>query len=139
MLETSDVVVEGVISQLLPARWSTEDGEPLDDPKSDDVRGFGAHIRTPVELSVKRGFKGKPVGDTIKFSFVGGRVGDVAHTFAWNEVFEKDARVIVFWQRVVTVARPTTWRPRRTFQGCTWWSTVTRRKDRPKPSRWPNC
>ena len=85
MLETSDVVVEGVISQLLPARWSTEDGGPPDDPKSDDVRGFGAHIRTPVELSVKRVFKGEPVGDTIKFSFVGGRVGDVAHTFAWIE------------------------------------------------------
>ena len=96
LLARSDVVVEGVISQLFTSRWSTEDGTAPADLKSDDVRDLSVHIRTPVELSVKRVFKGESVGDTIKFSFVGGRVGDVAHTFPWNEVFEKNARVIVF-------------------------------------------
>ena len=96
LIERSDVVVEGVLSQVYAPKWSTQDGNSPADLDSDDVKDLSVHIRTPVELSVKRVFKGDSVGDTIKFSFVGGRVGDVAHSFEWNEVFEKDVRVIVF-------------------------------------------
>lgn len=96
LLAKSDVVVEGVISQLYAPRWSTKDGAAPADQTSEDRKDLSVHIRTPVELSVKRVFKGASVGDTIKFSFVGGRVGDVVHMFEWNEVFEKDVKVVVF-------------------------------------------
>ena len=96
LLEKSDVVVEGVVSQVHAPKWSTADGTAPADLDSDDVKDLTVHIRTPVELSVKRVFKGDSIRDTIKFSFVGGRVGDVAQSFEWNEVFEKDARVIAF-------------------------------------------
>ena len=96
LLGKSDVVVEGVISQLYASRWSTDDGAVPADLDSDHVRDMSVHIRTPVELSVKRVFKGDAVGDTIKFSFVGGQVGDVVQAFEWNEVFERDLRIVVF-------------------------------------------
>ena len=54
------------------------------------------HIRTPVQLLVKQIFKGKSIGDTLKFSFMGGRVGDTAHIVDWNESFQEGARIIVF-------------------------------------------
>lgn len=101
LLERSDVVVEGVLSQVYAPKWSTEGGVVPGDLESADVKDLSVHIRTPVELSVNRVFKGDSIGETIKFSFVGGRVGDVAQAFEWNEVFEKDARVIVFLSKGV--------------------------------------
>lgn len=92
----SDIVVEGVIQQLYPARWTTIDGAAPEKLTPDVLKDLSIHIRTPVELAVKRVFKGDSVGDTLKFSFVGGRVGDTAYVFDWNYVFEKGTRVIVF-------------------------------------------
>ena len=60
------------------------------------MKDIAIHIRTPVQLSVKRVFKGESVGDTLKFSFVGGRVGDTAHIFDGNESYEDGSRIIVF-------------------------------------------
>ena len=95
-LERSDLVVEGVIDELYPAQWSTIDGAAPGTITRDIVKDLAIHIRTPVQLSVKRVFKGESVGDTLKFSFVGGRVGDTAHVYEWNDVFEQGTRVIVF-------------------------------------------
>ena len=98
-LERSDLVVEGVIEDLYPARWSTVDGVAPGTITREVVKNIALHIRTPVGLSVKRVFKGESVGDTLKFSFVGGRVGDTAYVYEWNDVFQEDARVIVFLAR----------------------------------------
>ena len=94
-LERSDLVVEGVIDELYPARWSTVDNAAPGTITREVVKDLAIHIRTPVQLSVKRVFKGKSVGDTLKFSFVGGRVGDTAHVYGWSDVFEEGTRVIV--------------------------------------------
>ena len=95
-LERSDLVVGGVIDELYPARWSTVDNAAPGTITREVVKDLAIHIRTPVQLSVKRVFKGKSVGDTLKFSFVGGRVGDTAHVYEWSDVFEEGTRVIVF-------------------------------------------
>ena len=95
-LARSDLVVEGVIDELYPARWSTVDNAAPGTITREVVKDLATHIRTPVQLSVKRVFKGKSVGDTLKFSFVGGRVGDTAHVYEWNDVFEEGTLVIVF-------------------------------------------
>ena len=95
-LKRSDIVVEGVIQQLYPSQWTTEDGAAPDELTKEVMRNLSVHIRTPVELAVKTVFKGDSVGDTLKFSFVGGRVGDTAHVYKWNNTFEKGTRVIVF-------------------------------------------
>ena len=54
------------------------------------------HIRTPAQLTVLRVFKGASVGETLKFSFPGGTVGDTVFVHAWNDVLEEGATVIVF-------------------------------------------
>ena len=95
-LERSDLVVEGVIDELYPARWSTVDNAAPGTITRDVVKDLAIHIHTPVQLSVKRVFKGKSVGDTLKFSFVRERVGDTAHVYEWNDVFEEGTLVIAF-------------------------------------------
>ena len=96
VLKHSELVVEGVIDEIFPAQWSTSNGDGPDTLIRGDVKNIAIHIRTPVQLSVKRVFKGESVGDTLKFSFIGGRVSNTAHIFEWNEVFEEGTRVIVF-------------------------------------------
>ena len=95
-LDRSDLVVEGVIDELYPARWSTVDNADPGTLTEDHLKDIAIHIRTPVQPSVKRVFKGESVGDTLKFSFVGGRVGDTAHIFDGNESYEDGSRIIVF-------------------------------------------
>ncbi len=95
-LGRSDLVVEGVLDELYPARWTTVDPAGPGSITKEIAKNVAIHIRTPVRLSVKRVFKGESVGDVIKFSFVGGRVGDTAQVFTWNEVFEEGSRIIVF-------------------------------------------
>ena len=92
----SEIVVEGVIDHIYPARWTTPDGNTPENLTTEDLKNLALHIRTPVQLSVKHVFKGQPVNDTLKFSFIGGRVDDTAQVFTWNDVFEQGATVIVF-------------------------------------------
>ncbi len=95
-LESSELVVEGVIDHLYPARWTTTDPAGPGVVTKEVAKDASVQIRTPVQLSVKQVFKGESVGDTLKFSFVGGRVGDTALIYAGNETFEEGSRIIVF-------------------------------------------
>ena len=95
-LARSHIVVEGVIDELYPARWTTPQPAGPGVITKEVAKNPNIHIRTPVQLSVKRVFKGESVGDTLKFSFVGGRVGDTALVYEGNETFEEGSRVIVF-------------------------------------------
>ena len=88
--------MEGVIDEIYPPVWTTVDGVGPVSPTEEDVKNTVVHIPTPVQLSVKRVFKGESVGDVLKFSFVGGQVGDTVQTFEWNDTFEEGTRVIVF-------------------------------------------
>lgn len=94
--QRADIVVEGVIETLLPARWSTPDGAPPDKLTLEVLKNLNVHIRTPVRLSVKRVFKGNNIGNTLMFSFVGGRVGDTAIVAEGNESYAQGNSIIVF-------------------------------------------
>ena len=92
----SDVVVEGVISELLPAKWSTADGEGSEEITPEVVKDLGTHVRTTAVLNVETVYKGDSIGETLNFSFIGGRVGDTAYVLEWHDVFTEGARVILF-------------------------------------------
>jgi hypothetical protein len=94
--KSADIVVEGVVEELLPTRWTTPNGKApavlTDDPHQ--------QIRTPVRLSVTRVFKGDPVGKMITFSFLGGRVDDIAMvTERHHEVYQPGNKIILFLYR----------------------------------------
>ncbi len=97
--ERSDVVVMGVISQVHSPAWATPGNEGPENGIAPehligDVPAY--QIRTPVQFDVKETFKGD-VPDSIQFSFMGGRVGDVALiTDESKNVYTKDAALIVF-------------------------------------------
>ena len=92
----SDVVVEGVIKDLLHTKWTTSDSVAPDEITPAIVKDLDTHIRTTAMLNVEKVFKGEDIGDTLNFSFMGGRVGDTAHVFEGHEGFQKGARVILF-------------------------------------------
>lgn len=92
----SDVVVEGVIKDLLHTKWTTSDSVAPDEITPAIVMDLDTHIRTTALLKVEKVFKGNDIGDTLNFSFMGGRVGNTAHVFEGHEDFQKGARVILF-------------------------------------------
>ena len=95
----SDVIVEGVIDELLPSKWTTADREPPEEITREVVKDLDTHVRTIAVLNVEDVYKGESIGETLNFSFRGGRVGDTVYIHEWNEVFKEDARVILFLDR----------------------------------------
>ena len=95
-LHRSDIVVQGTIAEVMPSKWSSSDNVAPEADSKEAVKNIDAHIRTPVRMAVSEVFKGDDVGESLTFSFVGGRVGDTAHVYEWNDVFERDTELIVF-------------------------------------------
>ena len=96
VFSASEIVVMGVIDELYDARWTTSDGVAPAEITAEVMKDSTVHIRTPAQLTVRRVFKGDSVGETLKFSFPGGTVGDTAFIHAWNDVLEEGATIIVF-------------------------------------------
>ena len=94
--DRSDVVVEGVINELLPAKWTTTDAGPPEEITPEVMKDIDTHIRTTAVLDVETVYKGESIGETLNFSFIGGRVDDTAYVVEWNEGFTESARVILF-------------------------------------------
>ena len=97
----ADVVVAGVISEVYPSQWAMPDnqGPPGGEITPEHLTSQGAtyQIRTPVQFDVKEVFKGADIPDSIKFSFVGGRVEDTAFIQDQNmDVYKENATLIVF-------------------------------------------
>ncbi len=96
LTQDADVVVEGVVERVLPARWTTPDGNaPTTLYQSDSA----VHIRTPVRLRVTRVFKGQPVPASLVFSFLGGQVGDATWASEEQEIYQPGTRLLVFLYR----------------------------------------
>ena len=98
-LADSDVVIDGVISLVYPAVWATSEGKGPGGGLTPEhlVGGSAYQIRTPVQFDVKEVFKGEDIPDTIKFSFLGGRVEDAAHIEEKNtETYVSGTRMIIF-------------------------------------------
>ena len=96
VFDRSDVVVEGVINELLPAKWTTTDAGPPEEITPEVMKDIDTHIRTTAVLDVETVYKGESIGETLNFSFIGGRVDDTAYVVEWNEGFTESARVILF-------------------------------------------
>ena len=93
----SEIVVMGLITQMSVAEWTTSDGVAPEELTKEVLKDPAVHIRTPVELTAQKVFKGEiSAGDTIKFSFAGGKVGDTAFVHGWNDVLKQNTSVIVF-------------------------------------------
>lgn len=97
----SDLVVQGVIEELLPAKWTTPNGQrPADTPEKDwqiYKENPMIHIRTPIRLKVERVFKGENAEKELIFSVAGGRVNEMAMVEEAQEgLFKLGTRVIVF-------------------------------------------
>ena len=92
----SDAVVEGVVNELLPSKWTTADNQPPEEITREVVKDLDTHVRTIAVLDVEKVYKGESIGETLNFSFRGGRVGDTVYIHEWNEVFTEGARVILF-------------------------------------------
>ena len=60
------------------------------------MKDIDTHIRTTAVLDVETVYKGESIGETLNFSFIGGRVDDTAYVVEWNEGFTESARVILF-------------------------------------------
>lgn len=91
----ADIVVGGTVVEVFDAQWTTEDKKPPVTITKEIAQDLSVHIRTPVQLEVEKVYKGNP-DDTLIFSFVGGQVGDTVQSFEWNEVIQKNARLILF-------------------------------------------
>ncbi|MGH7964031.1 MAG: hypothetical protein ACRERD_19795, partial [Candidatus Binatia bacterium] len=103
MAQRADIVVEGVIEELLPATWTTPNGHAPTTVHEEAIKLTQQNpliqIRTPIRLRVERMFKGETerIGNELGFSVVGGRVGDVAVV---NEttlpLFKPGTRIVAF-------------------------------------------
>ncbi len=96
--EAVDVVVQGVIQEVLPSAWTTPDGKPA--TESEWMNNDTYQIRTPARLAVERVFKGSNIDDSLTFDFAGGKVGGI--TVAAGEdgnPYKVGARVILLLRK----------------------------------------
>lgn len=96
LTQDADLVVEGVVERLLPARWTTLDGTAPTTPQHNDPT---VHIRTPVRFTVTRVFKGQRVPPSVIFSIPGGQVGAAALASEETEIYNPGTHLLVFLYR----------------------------------------
>lgn len=96
LTQDADVVVEGIVERMLPARWTTPDGAAPKTPQRTDPT---VHIRTPVRLTVTRVFKGQRVPASVIFSVPGGQVEDAALAAEEMEIYKPGTHLLVFLYR----------------------------------------
>lgn len=92
-----DIVVEGIVKEVLPAKWTTPDGKPA----SARAQGHNPsyQIRTPVRIDVQRAFKGAQPGRSLVFSFNGGRVDTATVVSENSDLYKPGARLLLFLNR----------------------------------------
>jgi hypothetical protein len=82
--KVAELVLLGTVGDILPARWTTSDGQRPGAPKSGN-----AFIFTPVRVAIERLAKGAYTLPEIYFAVPGGRVGQDCESYtgsgAWPE------------------------------------------------------
>ena len=92
---TSDWIVEGVVTEVYPAVWTTPDRNP---PLrlAESFKDPNVQIRTPVLLEVDKVYKGKGIPGTVLFTLPGGQDGEVTVTSPFGMVPRKGDRIVTF-------------------------------------------
>lgn len=101
----SDMIVEGVVTEVYPSEWTTPDKNP---PLrlSDTLTNDNLQLRTPVLLDVETVYKGEGVPGTVLFTLPGGQTPDVLVTSPFGMTPRKGDRIVVFLSKAPDGAGP---------------------------------
>lgn len=103
--DTSDLILEGVVTEVYPSEWTTPDKNPplrLADTLTDDR----IQLRTPVLIDVDEVYKGEAVPGTLLFTLPGGRQGGVTVSSPFGMAPVKGDRIVVFLSKAPKEAGP---------------------------------
>jgi hypothetical protein len=94
LAKISQIVVEGVVKEVLPAEWTTADKNAPND-LSAMVTDDSIQLRTPVLLQVTEVIKGAGVPGTLLFTLPGGTDGEVAVSSPFGRAPRTGDRILV--------------------------------------------
>jgi hypothetical protein len=98
-------VVEGEVTGVLPSQWTTPDKRrPAD--VSQAIADPAIQLRTPVEISVERVYKGENVPKTLLFTLPGGREGNVEIGNSLGAELEPGTKIVIFLSEAPKDAGP---------------------------------
>jgi hypothetical protein len=101
----SDLIVEGVVEKVHPAKWTTPDGtSPKDIAKA--MQDPNIQLRTPIQLSVERVYKGQNISNDLLFTLAGGDDGKTKVKSETGKDLKQGSRVIVFLSTAPSNAGP---------------------------------
>lgn len=91
----SSIIVEGVVTEVYPAEWTTPDKNP---PLSlaAALTNQNIQVRTPVLLEISQVYKGEGVPGTILFTLPGGRAGNITVSSPFGMTLLKGDRIVAF-------------------------------------------
>lgn len=103
--DQSIYVVEGEVTRVLPGQWTTPDKrrpanvhQAITDPN--------VQLRTPVQLSVERVYKGDHVPKVLLFTLPGGRDGDLEIRSGLGPDLEPGTKLVIFLSEAPRNAGP---------------------------------
>lgn len=103
--DQSAYVVEGVVTRVLPGQWTTPDKRrPADVHRA--IADPNVQLRTPVQLSVERVYKGDHVPKVLLFTLPGGREGDFEIESGLGTDLEPGMRLLIFLSEAPRDAGP---------------------------------
>lgn len=103
--DQSVYVVEGVVTRVLPGQWTTPDSRrPADAHRA--IADPNVQLRTPVQLSVERVYKGDHVPKMLLFTLPGGREGDFEIESGLGTDLEPGMRLVIFLSEAPRDAGP---------------------------------
>lgn len=103
--DLSAYVIEGEVTRVLPGQWTTPDRRR---PK-DVVKATGdpnVQLRTPVQISVERVYKGNHVPRTLLFTLPGGREGDLEVRGGLGTDLQPGTKLVIFLSEAPQGAGP---------------------------------
>ncbi|MBA3946679.1 MAG: hypothetical protein H0X37_19210 [Herpetosiphonaceae bacterium] len=105
----STVIVIGTVTQVLPPRWTTRDGQR---PANPQVPRIEHNIYTPVLVDVEQYLKGERPQKQLQLFAFGGKIGQDSFTMEPTSLyqFHRGERVVIFlneqFQHLVLNGRP---------------------------------
>jgi hypothetical protein len=105
LADLSTYVVEGEVTRVLPGQWTTPDQRrPADLSKA--TANPDVQLRTPVQLSVEKVYKGEHVPRTLLFTLPGGRENGLEIRTGLSTDLRPGTKVVVFLSEAPQGAGP---------------------------------
>ena len=105
VVDTADLIVEGVITEVYPAEWTTPDKNPPVDPAR-LLTDRSIQLRTPVLLEVSDVHKGDSVPGTVLFTAPGGATDELIVSSPLGIVFQPGQKIVAFLSKAPADAGP---------------------------------